>query len=475
MLGVIKSVLGSDDPVVVDLVRSLATEDETRILLSEQERSVFDWLLRKYEDHGVLGNAAVFGRDHPELVSALASRAVTPPDGIAFEIQDKLAEKRRHRDSADIMRIAVEIGEKGVTFDLAEKLHSYQAKVDESLDEELTLRELYDRGVGQSLGISTGIEEIDAVIHGIAKGYMGCIFAYTGGFKSTFAVNMFYRNSYLNGYNQLLVSLEIPKVDVWWNLLSLHSGHSKWGRSPISHDRIRTRSLDPDEVRFLFDEVEPDLKNSRGKMCVLDETDFKTQSFGEIRALVEMVDKDMDYGLDTIYWDHVGLFKYVESWARGMGVGDVINKYVSFIRQLGIRFCRDKDNPTEWRQLTNVILVQANRQGYIKASRDGGRYNLQAIAESNEVERASSFIIAVYTNEDMKLSGEASVQLLKSRYGETRPDPISVQVDPVHYRFGETLSTTFSVDGDTMFDALMSDSNVDDRVYESVNLDEFNV
>ena len=91
------------------------------------------------------------------------------------------------------------------------------------------------------------------------------------------------------------------------------------------------------------------------------------------------------------------------------------------------------------RKLAVIILAQTNREGWKRAVKNKGRYDLRALAEANELERASQLILMVYTDDNMKMAKEASVQLLKNRSGVTAPDPISIFVDPEAYVAGEEM------------------------------------
>ena len=171
---------------------------------------------------------------------------------------------------------------------------------------------------------------------------------------------MLYKNSIKNGYNQVMISLEVPKDDIMYNLLCLHSNDTKFSKYPfINHDRIRKGLLNEEEERYLLEEVEPDLRQNMSKMVILDETDFKTFTFGEITARLEEVDDKTPGGIDVIYWDHANLFKFSGGQQRNSSTGEIINAYISFIRRLSIRFRRDKENPNEWRKLVNVVLAQS--------------------------------------------------------------------------------------------------------------------
>lgn len=479
MIALIKMALGRSEPEVAQVIKDLL--EHNRDSITEQEAKTLEELIKDFSVTGQLSHPDAFTRSHPELRSSLEHTKEITPEEVRHHIAVLLNKRNRQKISTELMELANNVLDNGVTYDVVDKLHSIQPEEpEEEGDKELTLYEKYKARKEKSLGITTGIPEIDQVIGGIPPGHVGCIMGYTGQYKSTWALNMIRHNAYDLGYNQLLISLEMSKEDVWWNLLSLHSTLPKFSQYVgIKHDSIRKGLLTPEEEKHLFEVVEPDLRNnSKGKIIIKDETDLKTQSFGELRALIEKVDDELDGGLDVVYHDHVGLYKYAEQNQRNLSTGEVINRYVSFIRRLSIRFRRDKDNNKEWRKLTSIILVQANRQGHQKAVRNNGRYTLMAISEANEVERACSTILASYTTEEMKLAKEASVQLLKSRYGQTIYEPINVFADPEYAKFGEEEQQDLSGESmDAMFDSLMG-INPESEGFGStgnLNLDEFDI
>lgn len=294
--------------------------------------------------------------------------------------------------------------------------------------------------------------------------------------NTTTAVNMLYNNSYKNGFNQVYISLEVPKDDLYYNLLCRHSNDPKFSKFPfLYHDRIRKGMLSEEEEKYLFDVIHPDLQESKGKMIILDETDFNNFSFGEIQTRLEEVDDETPGGIDVVYWDHANLFKFSSGALRNLPPGEVINRYISFIRRLSIRFRRDKENSTEWRKLANVVLAQANRDGWRRAVKNGGRYSLTALSEANELERASSFVISLFTTEDMKISKEASAQLLKSRYGQTIYDPINIYADPERYIIGGEESSDQTAVSESMFDTLLDINPTDMGFSGDLDLSEFDV
>jgi hypothetical protein len=99
------------------------------------------------------------------------------------------------------------------------------------------------------------------------------------------------------------------------------------------------------------------------------------------------------------------------------------------------------------RQLTMILLAQLNRGGWQKASRNNGVYQLDALADANELERGSARIFTTYTTEDMKARKSAQVQILKNRTGQTLYEPVTVYADGEAYVFMDEDSSAGSTWG----------------------------
>ena len=96
-----------------------------------------------------------------------------------------------------------------------------------------------------------------------------------------------------------------------------------------------------------------------------------------------------------------------------------------------------------YRKLISLVNIQANREGFKRASKLGGQYDLRAISEANEVEKASYRVFSIYTDDYMKEAKEARVCILKHRSGKTTTEPLVVYVDPVCYYIGDEVSGSF--------------------------------
>ena len=187
--------------------------------------------------------------------------------------------------------------------------------------------------------------------------------------------------------------------------------------------------------------------NKKGLFFIFDEDDFSNFSFSEIRKKLYQVDdicKDKTgHGLDALIVDHVGLMKFSDNTnSVGKSEYSIINDYVSFFRRLTLSFRKYDDGSVS--QLATIILAQANRAGFDAATKKKGNYSLTAIAEANEIERASYRIFSIWTNDELKFAKECMVCILKNRGGQTVQDAFSVTFDGERYLFGDMEESSSS-------------------------------
>jgi hypothetical protein len=225
------------------------------------------------------------------------------------------------------------------------------------------------------------------------------------------------------------------------NLLCRHSYDMKFNKYAfIPHDKIRKCQLNQEEMDYLFNVVKKDWDdNSKGKIIILDESDFRTMSFSEIYAVFEMIDDKLNGYLDAFLVDYIQLFKFGGDSNASVDDNKAVNAYVSFFRRLTQSF-RDGNKQ---KKLIGVVLSQINRSAWKKASRNEGRYDLTCLADANELERGSHRVITTYTSEEMKMAKESTMQILKNRGGATAWDPFMVYADGESQVYGEN-STGFS-------------------------------
>lgn len=268
-------------------------------------------------------------------------------------------------------------------------------------------------------------------------------------------------NGIMQGKNVLYLSLEVTKENVYYNLLSRHSFNSKF-KKHIEHLDLKQKKLKDDEFDYLEKEIYPDFQNSSGKVYIVDETELEAYSFFSLESKFREIEKlsieETGHGIDLLVVDHAQLLKFDASM-KGIGnETNVVNAYVSFFRQNILNWIKSG------RQISGLILSQSSREGWKEAVRSEGRYRLTALAEANELERASSVVLSVFSSDSLKQVKSAKVQILKNRDGQAWSEPMEVFVDPAYYVFGTVdggaesnsnfnftnLNSLFNMDNDSL-------------------------
>lgn len=445
---ILKTITRADLDTAQSIISRVLDKDNEN-LFSSQERGVFQALDNMVKQAGSLPSEEYLLKTFPEYTVPLSKSEPISSSDLKMHFMLLLQKRNNQNASRVLMEAARQTTESGFTYEIADKIHGIRVVDEAELTEEdstssaQSFKEFYQRKKSQSTGLLTFVKEIDEKIGGLPLGGCSVLFGYVAQFKSLMANNIAYGNAKKLNYNIVIVSLEVSKEDVLINLLSRHSYDPKFAKYPaIAHQKIRTCALSEEEESYLMDVIAPDFYSQGGKIIILDETKFSTFSFAEIRSKLEEADdeciRDTGYGIDAVIWDHANLFKFNSSKVSKQNEGSEINEYVSFIRKLSIKF-RRMPGEKDYRKIHSLILAQANREGYKRAHKLKGVYDLRAISEANELERGAQQIFSIYTNEDLKVAKEATMQILKNRTGATMVDPCSIFVDPVNYVAGEEV------------------------------------
>ncbi len=310
--------------------------------------------------------------------------------------------------------------------------------------------------------------------------------------NTTWAVNMAVKNA-IEGKNIAYISLEVTKEQLEYSILSLFSTDQRFlrsGYSPLEHIKIRQNKLTEDELNFLFDVLEPEYRRViEPNLHILDESKFHT--FSESEILDALYKLDDEKPLDAVFIDHVGLLAFKSPLYNAGSVGVAINKYVSFFREISICF-RVKNG--EKCSLASVLLAQTNRTGFKEAERQFKKLNMisrgsnnknnnnnvnhidgyskSALSDANELERCSSVLLFVYTDEVLKKElHKAYVQLSKTRWSSELP-PLEVAIDLAVYRFGGDASIDESELDVNLVDSLASCSSDFGDAGTDINIDD---
>lgn len=458
-----------------DLIQELET---LQAILTPREEEYFNCITQAFYKLGETPTEAFLINEFPELKVQLEKATPMYGKDLEFYIKNFISKRKNQRLSMDVMNLASKIESEGLNEDdleaLKDRIEVSTKEISSNVYDLKSYQDLYQQQKNLPSGMLTFVKHLDDMTGGMSPGTVNTFMAHTGSFKSTWALNIAYNNTYHLGFNIAVISLEVPKDLMLWNLISRHSKDAKFDKYDfISHSKMRYHKLTEEEEDYAFNTVLKDFTdNSMGKLYLLDETDFINLSYSEIRdtlyKLDDMAIRDTGSGLDAIIVDHIGLMKF-SNGQRFSSEYEVINNYVSFFRKLSLKFKKQDDGT--YSKLTTILLVQANRKGYEEAIKKKGQYSLLAIAEANEVERASYRVYSIYTDDILKESNEALVCLLKNRGGVTNYTPMPVFAEGASYTFGDINpkgATIFTCSSEPIID------NIDfDDVFNDDNLDLF--
>ena len=478
MRNIIYSCFSKSDPTYIEALEMFEMESDNYVknfkvsgVLHEKEREYFDFIIKSFQGSGTTPSQKLMCDMFPELKTQfMDTTGITEisSSDLRVYIFNLVDARVNEYVSKRIAELNIKVRESGITSEIASEFDKLQKLSNRNKAKDIDIsidgKENYTNLKLRPLGMVTGIKAIDDKIGGMNEGTMSVIAGFTSQFKTTFAVNIAYLNSYFYGYNVAYITLETPKQDMYWNLLSLHSYDTKFSKySFIGHDRMRQCKLTPEEESYLFDVVEMDLKESkmevngeqhnRGKIVFLDESDFDSFSFGEIQAVLEKVDEKLGGNLDAVIVDYIQLCKF-----SGKGVisdeTTQINAYASFFRRISQNFKKitNENGEEKTKQLIVVLLSQIRRESWRKAATHNGVYDITCMSDSSELEKSAMRIFTTYTTEEMKQRKVAQVQILKNRTGQTLiAEPATVFADGEFYAFMDEDgmdTNTFAVSGD---------------------------
>jgi replicative DNA helicase len=315
--------------------------------------------------------------------------------------------------------------------DLQQENDPYQETMDNS-SAVLFLRNDFLERVDQptlAYGMATNFTPLDEATRGGQPGELWIIGGFVSHGKSTLGINWMRHLAVEGGFNILIYSLEMKKDQVWKILATSHSAHPKWGGRPaLEYDKIKSGTLSREDKGWYLNEVLPDLENpDYGRIEVIQPSSSKT-TLEDIRARAEVVNRRNP--LDVLFVDYLQLVSTDKG--KGQDKRQLVNDNIAAAKQMALNFDRG-----------NSILVvsphQINRAGVQEAQKNGGVYDLSALADNNEAERSADCVITVYQDAPLRQKDEAVVCHLKSRDSH-RVDPFNIYA-PSRHRFMGDLAT----------------------------------
>ncbi len=391
----------------------------------------------------------------PEVVDRLELVAPLKPvyKGDFIKRLEEKAEDRRVRLVLDMFREAGNIVQTGIEIRDGKKSKMLRGPIDAvrfvldkshdivtptssaRLSGEVTLdgedfRVDYDRvknDPSAGIGAYTGIMQLDA-LKGAKKYELWTHAAFTGGLKSTFALNWAYNHAVYMGYDSCLFSLEMPYKQCRRILYAMHSMHAKFRepriklgiqRSPgpevgLSYDKIRDGELSPSEENFLLNWVVPDFNSGEYGKIHIEVADPDKDDFTviDMKSRAELIYSKSPFSL--LFVDHAGLMS-PRKWTQS--TTERLNEVIRDLKRLAMNFNRGAG-------MAVVSLFQISREGFKAAEKaaekssgtySSGPYNLTHLSYANEAERSSDIVTASFINDDLRAQNRVLFQCLKTR------------------------------------------------------------
>jgi len=290
-----------------------------------------------------------------------------------------------------------------------------------------------------------GIGDIDNVTKGVQNGTMAVIAAYTGHGKSTTAVSAIYKNI-KDGKKGALFSIEMAPRLVKLQFLIRFMFDTRGVVIPFLS--LMNNTLD-DKEKALVDSSRAEFNEFiKDKLLILDETvvdKIILSNYQALNQLYSAIESELG-GLDFAVWDHANQIDLIFK--------DLGNTAIRTITSAGKTFQNAKGA-----NLSTLILAQTNREGYKRATKRQGKYDLTALSDLNELERSASYAIFLYTNDAMKLTQETKVCMVKHRLGAEVSEPVTVNFNAPVYVVGEEVEQV-QFAGDFSFGADLNDTKL---------------
>lgn len=390
----------------------------------------YTWLIEQ-QLQGNVPSLEILKTEFPSLIFDNVAK-IESADELSDYIHIYISQKKNRFTSTQFLLAADKIRSQGLTEEDTMKIYKLISSVETSDGYEsiaTNFRELYEKQ--QRLeGISFLCSDLDDRTGGITPGQVCTILGAPGSMKTTYSSNIAY-NAMKQGKNILYLSLEEPAIQLYSKWLSRCSIDTN---TPIPQQDINLHKLDEKQQDALYNKVMPTMNGYPGKIYIVDEQQLSDRSVVTLETKFKEIDKlareETGHGIDLLVVDHIQLFKF----DLGVRIDTIttINMYVSFLRQQALSWLHEK------RQIAVILLSQANREGYEYARKNDGAYLSQHVAEASEVERASAYIISVYTNSETQISNQLTLCAVKLRGAALPPSVIPVYEDGAYYLVGNT-------------------------------------
>lgn len=296
----------------------------------------------------------------------------------------------------------------------------------------------YEDLLKSSDGLSLLLEPIEQYAGKAHKGTIVSILAFTGSYKSTYSLNLAYKNA-MDGHNVLYLALEDTGEKIAHRLVLNHIA-----RTAVTQDKliksqyVRDGSLTKAQAKY-YNEMHNDLiQKLNGHMILWDSTKINYQTFTDMTEVLRLADKQFvettGKGLDALVIDQLSLLKYTKGSGKKFSYdGALLNDWVSYFREQALNFL------DEARQIVVFLVAQTSRDSHTEASKSSknknlGQYDASCSSDAHEIERSSSTMITLY--KDSSNPNTLLFYIPKARNGYQPDAPLQITVKGDYFHIG---------------------------------------
>lgn len=269
---------------------------------------------------------------------------------------------------------------------------------------------------GTSLGIRTGVEEIDRKLGGFQRGELVLIAGYSSDGKSSFAVQIAWSAAVEQGKNVVFLTTETLRKQIIRKLQSRHSKMPQFGMPDgLNSWDLKSGTL-PDEMEAKLTEVTRDLaKNpAYGKLYIKQVP--RSATLASLDQALHRIQRSFD--IDLVIIDYIAL---LNSERRRQSNREELESMMKESKLLAVNFNNSRGVPV-------ISPWQVTREARTKAEQEG-QYSSSATSGTAEATNSADVILSLLAPTDnTNRYTDVTAQILKSRDGETA-NGITVEVD----------------------------------------------
>lgn len=428
----------ADESTVRDCIGVIKDNNSNRDLLSSQETEALKAFEDLYRDSGSVPTIDLFNSYYPQY--KLTSDLQT--DNLYGLIRVFIKQRKNEIAAKKLASLADDIRFSGVTPEISDSIANILKSDVVKIQYENILDKIVEKyeSSTENSGIKTGIEQVDQVIGGLKAGQVSVVAGFTGMGKSICSVSIMH-SAIEQGYNVCCISLELSAEHLMYNMISRHSLEHKFSKR-IEHRDLKSKTLSRTDWDYVKTDIIPDLREMPGKFYILDEQDIEAYDYfsfdNKLQEIEDLCMKETGKGLDLIIIDHIQMLAFSDQDSK-TSENTIINRWCNYFRSQCLDFLKSK------RQVHVILVSQINRQGYLKAKKNNGMYDMTALKEANEIETCASVILGIYSDTTLITSNQVKIGILKNRDGSRVGDAYQVPANYPYQLIGSVGSAVKTV------------------------------